>query len=82
MKQPNTQLTMTTTTLQELLKDEGIRVQANTLIQIDAILEAMEMKADFFFKDAKDLANKNYERGFFDGVHNAKAKIKDALEKK
>ena len=25
-------------------------------------------------------ANKNYKRGFFDGIHNAKAKIKELIE--
>ena len=52
-----------------------------TAKQLDAILEEMETRADFFYKDATDLANKNYERGFFDGIHNARAKIKEALEK-
>ena len=52
-----------------------------TAKQLDAILEELEKRADFFYKDATDLANKNYERGFFDGIHNARAKIKEALEK-
>ena len=52
-----------------------------TAKQLDAILEEMEKRADFFYKNATDLANKNYERGFFDGIHNARAKIKEALEK-
>ena len=53
-----------------------------TAKQIDAILEEMEKRANFFFNDATDLANKEYERGFFDGIHNARAKLKEALEKR
>lgn len=48
--------------------------------KVYAILEEMEKRADFFYKDATDLANKNYERGFFDGIHNARSKIKETLE--
>ena len=53
-----------------------------TAKQIDAILEEMEKRANFFFNDATDLANKEYERGFFDGIHNARAKLKEALKKR
>ena len=53
-----------------------------TAKQIDAILEEMEKRANFFFNDATDLANKKYERGFFDGIHNARAKLKEALKKR
>ena len=53
-----------------------------TAKQLDAILEEMEKRANFFYKDATDLANKTYERGFYDGIHNARAKIKEALEKR
>ena len=53
-----------------------------TAKQLDAILEEMEKKANFFYNDTYDLANKTYERGFYDGIHNARAKIKEALEKR
>ena len=54
--------------------------QASKANQIDAILEEMEKRADFFYKDATDLANKTYERGYFDGIHNARAKIKEIFK--
>ena len=55
--------------------------QADIVKQVDAILDEMEKRANFFYDDACDLANKTYERGFYDGIHNARAKIKEALEK-
>ena len=33
--------------------------------------------ADFFYKDGKELADKSYERGRFDSLHNAIAKLKE-----
>ena len=42
IKQPNTQLTMTTKTLQELLQDEDIKSRADTARQIFAELEAIK----------------------------------------
>ena len=60
------------------LSEEQIRAAAAK--RIDVILEKMETRADFFYKDATDLANKKYERGFFDGIHNARAKIKEIFE--
>ena len=64
------------------LYDRRKHIEAHTAKQLDALLDEMETRADFFYKDATDLANKNYERGFFDGIHNARAKIKEALENK
>ena len=61
--------------LREIL-DEA---RANIVNQIDIILAEMEKRADFSYKNATDLANKNYERGFFDGIHNARAKIKEVV---
>ena len=54
--------------------------RADTAKQIDTILEKLEKSADFFYKNATDLANKNYERGLFDGIHTARYKIKETLK--
>lgn len=48
--------------------------------RIDIMLGEMEKRADFFYKDSTELANKNYERGFFDGIHDARAKIREMVE--
>jgi hypothetical protein len=46
--------------------------------RIDVMMEEMEKRADFgYIKGTMDLANKKYERGFFDGIHNARAKIRE-----
>lgn len=42
-----------------------------------AVLEEMEKQADFFYEDSTDLAQKSYERGRFDTLHNAIAKLKE-----
>ena len=71
----------------QLRRDTDKRVQsirdahADAFRQIDTLLEEMEKRANFFFTDAADLANKGYERGFFDGIHNARAKIKGIMQK-
>ena len=52
-----------------------------TAKQIDTILEELESRANFYYTTSTDLANKAYERGYFDGIHNARAKIREALEK-
>lgn len=57
-------------------------VKAAEKAKIDAILEEMEDRVNFFYKDAPDPLTKNYERGFFDGIHNARATIKKASENK
>ena len=44
------------------------------------LLEEMQKRTDSFFNYASDSANKNYKRGFFDGINNAKAKIKELIE--
>ena len=90
LKNPKSQITMTTETLQDILNDESNRTRNEvlkttfevTIKKLDIMLEEMEKRANFFYKDATDLANKNYERGFFDGIHNARAKIKEILEKR
>ena len=66
----------------ECVKRISAEAEITTVKQIDAILEEMEKKANFFYNDTYDLANKTYERGFYDGIHNARAKIKEALEKR
>ena len=54
--------------------------RSDTAKQVDIILEKLEERADFFYKNATDLANKNYERGLFDGIHTARYKIKETLK--
>ena len=49
---------------------EARRYAANQIFsQLRTRLNKAEARADFFYKDATDLANKNYERGYFDGIH-------------
>lgn len=43
--------------------------------QLDKILHILEDT-----EKRVNSANKNYKRGFFDGIHNAKAKIKELIE--
>ena len=45
-----------------------------------AVLEEMEKQANFFYEDSKDLAQKGYERGRYDSLHNAIAKLKEVKE--
>ena len=58
--------------IQEMIKHD-IEVSHETAKQIFSQLRTRlnnaEARADFFYKDATDLANKNYERGYFDGIH-------------
>lgn len=53
--------------------------RASQLEEDIEILKEMEKRANFtFVKGTMDLANKKYERGFFDGIHNAISKLKEA----
>ena len=59
-------------------KDERARIKAE-LEKLRIIMIGMEERANFFYNDLTDLTNKKYERGFFDGIHNAKAQLDEAL---
>ena len=52
-----------------------------TAEQIDSILEELESRARFFYTGVMGMPYKYYERGFATAIHNARAKIKEALEK-
>ena len=52
-----------------------------TAEQIDSILEELESRTQFFYTGVMGMPYKYYERGFADAIHNARAKIKEALEK-
>ena len=90
LKQPNSQLTMTTKTLQEMLKDEGNKARADTAKQIFKELDAIAWEQiepsrleEFYeqFSNAKDLkASLNVATAF--SIIGLDAEKYEALKKK
>ncbi len=61
---------------QKDLDDAIEKARADEQAKIDAILAEVENEANFYYTDSYDLRNKAYERGFFDAIHNLRAKLK------
>lgn len=47
--------------------------------KLDRIFKILEERANFFYEDSKDLTSKNYERGFFDGIHLSRNEVNIAV---
>ncbi len=72
---------MTKKDLDEVINKARVEGKTDLLNQIDLLLEDLEKRVDFFYEDSKDLANKTYERGYFDGIHNIREKLKPLVAK-
>jgi hypothetical protein len=74
------------TACMKMLNEARADAERKQLDKILHILEDTENRVNPFFNDvnifndAVDSANKNYKRGFFDGINNAKTKIKELIE--
>ena len=78
----NAEITINVKLFKEIINDNENKeiLFSETKNRIVFMLEEMEKRADFLYNDTVDLANKKYERGFFDGIHNTKEKIKEMKE--